>query len=494
MSLWAGGTGGKLEGPRPRCKTADYHVTQENRPPLVLISDHPERFGALRRTPLGDRDVHLWLPHGADAHDDVTPLRGDPVDPDTFRLLRGRDAVVVVDFRESARGLAAARAAAEALPLAPVLLIDRERGHDGDQVGGVTRINEGELLGQAITIVLKRATAGRRLGSLRAALGGASKCAFLVQHDPDPDAIASALALRKALDLPPSRGPIISLGTITRPENRRLTEALRINVQQVTGDELRKIAPLVLVDVQPPYFNDSLGEVAAVIDHHPVIADYDARFRDIRTDYGASATMAAEYLLARGSTALTRQLATALLYGITTDTSSLVRSASEADLDMFAYLFPRADIGLLRAIQHPSYSAAALRRFGRALQGNTVRDGVAYVYLGRMDRQEEHVVAQFADFCLGFEGASVSAVSAMFDQHLIVSTRALSPEAKLGERLRETFGEFGSAGGHPVMAKAVIRLADWKRARRITQPSGVEPSIRRALMAALRDQVPPPSA
>ncbi len=481
------GNGRQARGDRSARQDVLTIPTRDKQQPLVLISDHPERFGALRRTPLGDRDVHLWLPHGASTSADVTPLRGDPADPNTFRVLRGRGAVVVVDFSESARGLAAARAAAEALPLAPVLLIDRQRGHDGDQVSGVTRINEGELLGQAITIVLKRATASRRLGSLRAALGGAGKCAFLVQHDPDPDAIASALALRKALELSPARGPIITLGTITRPENRRLTEALRINVQRVSGDELPKFTPLVLVDVQPPYFTASLGKVAAVIDHHPVIAEYDTRFRDIRTDYGASATMAAEYLLARDSAAMTRQLATALLYGIITDTSSLVRSASEADLEMFGYLFPRADIALLRAIQHPSYSATALRRFGRALQGNTVRHGVAYVYLGRMNRQEEHVVAQFADFCLGFEGARMAAVCAMFDQHLIISTRALSPDARLGEKLRETFGDFGSAGGHPVMAKAVIRVADWKRARRITQPSGVEPSIRRALLAALKE-------
>jgi nanoRNase/pAp phosphatase (c-di-AMP/oligoRNAs hydrolase) len=429
--------------------------------------------------------VHLWLPPEAADVADVVPLRGDPSDPQTFARLRARGAVVVVDFVERERGDSAARAAAEALPLAPVLLIDREHGAGG-QMDGVTRIDEGELLAQAISVVIKRAAARRRLGALRRSLQGAERCAFLVQHDPDPDAIASSLALRRALGFQAARAPIVTFGRITRPENRRLIDALRVQVRRVKADALSSLAPLVLVDVQPPYFEEDLGEIAAVIDHHPIAGEYEARYRDVRTDYGASATMAAEYLLAQGEQALDQQLATALLYGILTDTRHMVRSAGGADLEMFSHLFPRADLALLNAIQHPSYSAKAMRRFGHALEVARVRHGIAYLHLGKMDPREEHIVAQLAEFCLGFEGAQVSAVSAVFGGNFVMSTRALSPEAQLGDRLRELFGDVGSAGGHPVMAKAVIRLADWKLHRRIAHLDGVEPSIRRAVTSALR--------
>src|SRR5919108_486411 len=99
--------------------------------------------------------------------------------------------------------------------------------------------------------------------------------------------------------------------------------------------------------------------------------------------YGASATMTAEYLLAEEGATIDTRLATALLYGIMTDTKSLMRSASDEDLQMFAYLFPRADHAALRRIQHPSYGTQALRRFGEALQHARVHDGLAYVHLGR---------------------------------------------------------------------------------------------------------------
>jgi nanoRNase/pAp phosphatase (c-di-AMP/oligoRNAs hydrolase) len=203
----------------------------------------------------------------------------------------------------------------------------------------------------------------------------------------------------------------------------------------------------------------------------------------VRTTYGASATMAAQYLLATGDDdALTRPLATALLYGIITDTRSLSRSASNDDLQMFAYLFPRADHAALRNIQHPSYAPVVLRRFGRTLERVRVRGGLAYAHLGRLPAEQEHVVAQLAEFCLGMADARVSAVSGVFGDRLILSARAIRESARLGERLRAAFDEYGSAGGHPVMAKAVVRLADWRRAHATGGRRGLE----RSVMAALR--------
>ena len=65
------------------------------------------------------------------------------------------------------------------------------------------------------------------------------------------------------------------------------------------------------------------------------------------------------------------------------------------------------------------------------------------------------------------------------------SARALWPEAKLGDRLREAFHRYGSAGGHAVMAKAVIRLDDWRRTHEARGERGLEMSITRAVRRAL---------
>jgi nanoRNase/pAp phosphatase (c-di-AMP/oligoRNAs hydrolase) len=316
------------------------------------------------------------------------------------------------------------------------------------------------------------------------ALRGAQHCAFLVQHDPDPDAIASSLALRAALGFSPEDAPIVTCGHVTRPENRRLLAELKIAVRHVSSRQLAQLAPLVLVDVQPPYFGELLPEVAAVIDHHPSSGRYRARHRDVRTTYGASATIAAEYLLASRDTALTRPLATALLYGIITDTKSLSRPTSDEDLQAFALLFPRADHAALRRIQHPSYPPRALRRFGAALERTRVVGGLAYLHLGALPADQEYVVAQLAEFCLGMAGAEVSAVSGVFGRKLVMSTRALWPEARLGERLRDLFNDYGSAGGHPVMAKAVVHLAAWRRDHPYRDEGGLERTVRTALRRA----------
>jgi nanoRNase/pAp phosphatase (c-di-AMP/oligoRNAs hydrolase) len=456
-------------------------------PPILFISDRAERVRALRRSAIGGRAFHVWLTRGGRRPPwSAGELRGDPTDSRTFARYAGKEPTVIIDVEEERLAIAIARAARASLPGAPVLIVDRQRGRRRGSVReGIVWIDEGELLGEAIETMLRRTAARRRVASFRRALRGAGKVCFLVQNDPDPDAIASALALRTVLGLRARQSPIITRGSVTRPENRRMLDELRVSVHHVAHEDLARRSPLVLVDVQPPYFGNALGEVAAVVDHHPVVGPYRARHRDVRTSMGASATMALEYLLASAAAELTRPLATALLYGIITDTKSLSRSASDEDLGAFAFLFPRADHAALRRIQHPSYGPLALKRFGRALQRTHVKRGLAYVHLGRLPRSQEHIVAQLAEFALGMAGAEVAVVSGVFGPNLVMSARALSPSARLGDRLRELFDEFGSAGGHPVMAKAVVKLREWRKRFRVPDDAALAALVHRQLLGTL---------
>jgi nanoRNase/pAp phosphatase (c-di-AMP/oligoRNAs hydrolase) len=410
-------------------------------------------------------------------------VRGAPDEASTYESLAPGESLAIIDMSDTRRATAIAEAIHAALPSAEALVLahDHERP-PGTPRAGITWMDEGQILSDAIELVLDRARARKRVRALRRSLRGEARCTFLVQDDPDPDAIAASMALRRALDLSPDEAPIATCGRITRPENRRMIAELGVRIERRTRDELAADGALVLVDVQPPYFDDALGEVAAVIDHHPQVSRFRARYRDVRTTYGASATIAAEYLMAQNDGAITERLATALLYGIVTDTRSLTRHTSEADLSMFALLFPRADHSVLRRIQHPSYSPLSLRRLGLGLQRPSVRNGLAYVHLGRLPAGEEHVVAQFAEFCLGMAGAEVSAVSASLGSRVVMSTRAISEGARLGDRLRGAFAEYGSAGGHPIMAKAVIKRSKWFS----DHPRGDEAVLGRQIAAALR--------
>lgn len=434
-----------------------------SKPPILFVSDRPERFSALRGGAFAGREILIWAREGGTVPTWSNPLRGDPTSARTYAGLGGTDLLAIVDLTGEPLATKTARAICKALPTAEVVVLARERGRRrGSTRQGITWIDEGELLATAIDSVLRRAQARKRLRSLRRSLRGAPRCTFLVQNDPDPDAIAASMALRAALGFTAASAPIVSCGRVTRPENRRMIDALGIRILHVSPESLDQRRPLVCVDVQPPYFDEALGEIAAVIDHHPPTGRFRARHRDVRTSYGASATMAAEYLLASPAGEPDATMATALLYGIITDTKSLSRHTSDEDLEAFAYLFPLADHAALRRIQHPSYQPLPIRRLGVALQSARVADGIAYLHLGTLPRNQEHVVAQFAEFLLGMEDAEVSAVSGTFGTRLVMSTRALSPEACLGDRLHAAFARYGSAGGHSIMAKAVIRLAAWR--------------------------------
>src|SRR5687768_4168282 len=204
------------------------------RTPVLLISDQPARFLALRRSALAGRRVHLWLANGASAPRWCVGVRGDPTVPATFDAVPSRDVTVVVDLGDEEQAKRVASAVHRQLPKAPVLVIDRERGrrHQGVR-GGIAWIDEGELLADAIENVLERVFARRKVARFRRALRGAHSCAFLLQHDPDPDAIASALALRTVLGDAVTEVPIMTCGRVTRPENRRLIEELGVRIEHV---------------------------------------------------------------------------------------------------------------------------------------------------------------------------------------------------------------------------------------------------------------------
>ena len=61
----------------------------------------------------------------------------------------------------------------------------------------------------------------RRARELQAFAEGTPVLPILVQQDPDPDGMASAMGLRRLLHREEDASPIISLGDVTRPENRR---------------------------------------------------------------------------------------------------------------------------------------------------------------------------------------------------------------------------------------------------------------------------------
>jgi nanoRNase/pAp phosphatase (c-di-AMP/oligoRNAs hydrolase) len=320
----------------------------------------------------------------------------------------------------------------------------------------VKHISVEKLLSQAARLELHRARNHQMVQKLRDALDPIKNLLILIQHDPDPDAIASGLALRTILGRNKTTAPLGSFGQVKRPENVTMIQLLDVEIEQVNTETLAQYDGIALVDVQPPYFGDLLPSVDAVVDHHPLVASYAAHYRDVRTDFGATSTIFVQYLQAIDAK-ITQRLATALYYGIKTDTLFLGRETTEADVEAFTYLYPLANHNLIRRMERPKLPLRDLDAFGYALRARTIIGSTFFTHLGLVERED--VLPQFAEFCLQVEGVERSVVSGIFSGNLVVSLRNDAHGKSVGELARQAFGPFGSAGGHRTMAKAVIPLA-----------------------------------
>jgi nanoRNase/pAp phosphatase (c-di-AMP/oligoRNAs hydrolase) len=325
----------------------------------------------------------------------------------------------------------------------------------------------------------------KKVERIRSLFASGKKIHILLQHDPDPDAIGSALALRELLGRNRATTPIVTFGTITRPENLAMVRLLDIQIEQISYEDLHKDgARLALVDVQPPYFEKPLGRVDLVVDHHPKRIAFKARFADLRSNYGATSTIFTEYLRAAGMEP-SQRLATALVYGIKTDTLFLERGSNLADLSAFNFLYPIANKAMISRIERPALPREDLEAMGRALSRLQVENGVAVIHLGEINRED--VIPQLAEFCLQIEGVDWSVVSGLIKDRVVISVRNVGYVKSAGEIMKKLYDDIGSAGGHRAMAKAVVPLDRFKE--RFGEVS--ERVIREAMVPLIvdRDQI-----
>jgi nanoRNase/pAp phosphatase (c-di-AMP/oligoRNAs hydrolase) len=384
--------------------------------------------------------------------------------------------LVAVDRGRQARVVAAIRRVA---PGAPLVVL----GESALDAEPLITLPPAALAAGTLEGALERAATRARVQRLRAHFAPAARVLILMQDDPDPDAIASALALKQLLGRTKSNATLATFGTITRPENRAMTRILEIDVEPVKPRALEEHDMVALVDAQPAFFEEPLGEVDLVIDHHPEETPVRARLKDIRPGYGATATILTEYLRA-ADVKIRERLATALLYGIKADTQHLERGTTRHDLEAFAFVHALANHNALRRIERPDLPDAALGVLARGLARRRLAAGVMFVHLGAVAYPE--LVAQFADFLLQVEGAEWSVVSGRVNGELHVSVRNVGYVRAAGDVVREAFARLGSAGGHRAMAKAVVRLRDWRAAGLPTGEEAMGEAVATRFLAALR--------
>lgn len=292
------------------------------------------------------------------------------------------------------------------------------------------------------------------------AVAGVPSILILPHNDPDPDAIASAAALRLILtEKLGIEAPIAYAGIIGRAENKALVRYLGRPLRQLASTDLRNAPAVALVDTQPGAGNNPLPvdyPPAVVIDHHAWReSTARASFRDVRTELGASSTILTEYLQALRIEP-PKPLATALFYGIKTDTMGLGRGAGLADVAAYYYLQPLVDIEALVEIERAQVPAHYFKSFVTAFQSARVYGPVVLAYIGAMSYPDQ--AAEIADILSRLEGTQWVMCSGSYNDSLILAVRSRSRRAGAGQLVRAVVGDLGMAGGHGTMAGGHVPL------------------------------------
>ncbi len=292
-----------------------------------------------------------------------------------------------------------------------------------------------------------------KLRRLRSQFSGDDQVLILINAD--PDAIASAMALKRLLWRKVAGVTVANTNIITRPDNLAMIRLLGVSLVFIDDLDLGRFSRLALVDSQPnhnPAFSALTFQV--IIDHHPDTG-IKAPFVDIRPRYGATATMMTEYLRAAKIKPSTK-LATGLYYAIKTDTDDFRRQAAIEDVRAFQYLFRHANIHMARKIEQSDLKVEFLKYFKRAFNQMRIRKGRVFVHLGPVANPDICVLV--ADFFMRVASIGWSIVSGTCDQKLIVVFRNDGIRKNAGNVAKKSFGAIGSAGGHKGMARAELSL------------------------------------
>ena len=282
----------------------------------------------------------------------------------------------------------------------------------------------------------------------------------LIGINADPDAIASAMAVRRLLWRKVAGVTLACTNVIRRPDNLTMLRLLGIRLVLFEEIEIDRFTRFVIVDSQPSHdahFKAFKADV--IIDHHPDTGEKGA-FTDIRPAYGATASILTEYLRA-ARIKPSSKLATGLFYAIKTDTNNFERKAIFEDVRAFQFLFRHVNIHMARKIEQSDLKLEFLKYFKIALEEKRRRKGKLYAHLGPVPSPDVCVLV--ADFFMRVSSVSWSIVSGRYNKRLVIIFRNDGIRKNAGRLARAGFGQIGSAGGHKNMARAEIAYPELRQ-------------------------------
>jgi nanoRNase/pAp phosphatase (c-di-AMP/oligoRNAs hydrolase) len=322
---------------------------------------------------------------------------------------------------------------------------------------------------------------------------------------PDPDGIASALAQAHiAQRLGVAKTTIAYCHDLSHRENRALVKLLNVELRKIKSvTDIEKVDFLGLVDshdVDPDLAAVDGIEVLTIVDHHRAHAPPKARFVDMRSDVGATATIFVEYLAELCPLSLDqeddRRIATALMHGLATDTDDFSLARAN-DLRAAAQLADVCDRDLLQDLSRRLIAPSAMDVIARSLASLFVRRNFAMAGVGFVAESERDTIAQAADFLIRREDIDTVVVYGIVgDRFIEGSLRTHSPSVDPAVWLEQAFGhdERGKAYGGGRRDKGGFRIPIGFLGRATDRAqlwSLVEHAARQALLKQLGEENSP---
>ena len=290
-------------------------------------------------------------------------------------------------------------------------------------------------------------------------LDGGGSLAIVCHDNPDPDCIASALALETiASSSGVGETAILYGGNITHQQNRSFVNLLDIDMKEVTEVDLDAYEFVAFVDHSKLGANtqaDPAVSVDIVIDHHTTDGTPQAPFVDIREEYGATASILVDYVIELGID-LGSKSASALLFALHRERLDYTHNPTRHEYEAALHVYPDSDIELIRRMYDSQFTPSTLDAMGEAIRNREVHGSSLVTSVGRTPERDS--LAQAADYLLNLEGVNTVLVSGVVDDTLYLSARSTDSRIHIGRELEESFGDIGQVGGHQDMAGSSIPL------------------------------------
>lgn len=298
----------------------------------------------------------------------------------------------------------------------------------------------------------------RRLRDLLSALEGCRRVCILTHVNPDPDCISAAWTLQRIIHArTKAKAEVVYSGIIGRAENQSMVRLLGIELLHFNLIDQNDFDAYALVDTQMGSGNNLLPEGIVphiVLDHHPERPETKkAKFHDLRENIGATATMLFEYAQTAGIR-MDSKLATALFYGLKSETHNLGRGVTRADVDAYLELIKKVKKDVVSNIEHAPLTTAYFVMLDRAIKGTTIHSNVVLSILGNVENPD--MVSECADLMLRLEHVNHALTIGRFNGDLCLSFRTSDPNIEAGQVLKQVVGKDGAAGGHGEMAGGLV--------------------------------------